>query len=113
MLPVIPPEVLLKLANPEGAPVELEDEEESEEPVGVDAPLLPPSPVLPTPGLSVKSESWVPSAIGPEGLARQEPGGSRGMLCPKAKGYIPLPPTAIPPTKSLDLLLGTGIGRAH
>ena len=38
------------------------------------------APLPPTPGFVVRSESWVPSAIGPLGLAGQEPRGLRGLL---------------------------------
>lgn len=52
----------------------------------------------PTPGFVVRSESWVPSAIGPLGLAGQEPRGLRGLLWPN--GIVPEAPTATFPTKT-------------
>lgn len=64
------------------------------------AEIPPVVEVLPlTPGFWVRSTSCVPSAIGPEGLARQDPAGDRGADMPK--GIVPFPPTAIPPTKVL------------
>jgi hypothetical protein len=51
----------------------------------------------PTPGFWVRSTNWVPSAMGPEGLAAHDPAGLRGVVCPK--GIVPAPPTATPPTK--------------
>jgi hypothetical protein len=72
----------------------------------VAAPPLPvppaPAPELPgTPGFCVMSVSWVPSAIGPEGLAKQEPGGETGLVRPK--GIVPGAPTCRPPTKVVGL----------
>lgn len=49
-----------------------------------------------TPGSCVMSTSWLPPAIGPLGLAGQEPAGETGALRPK--GMVPVPPTAMPPT---------------
>lgn len=45
------------------------------------------APAPPTPGFCVKSTSCVPSAMGPPGLAGQEPGGFRGAVLPK--GMVP------------------------
>ena len=42
------------------------------------------------------SVSWLPSAIGPEGFAAQEPNGERGAERPK--GIVPAEPSARPPT---------------
>lgn len=50
-----------------------------------------------SPGLSTVSVSCVPSAMGPDGCATQEPGGLRGEVMPK--GIVPAPPTLTPPTK--------------
>jgi len=54
-----------------------------------------------TPGFWVISTSWEPSAMGPEGFAGHEPAGLRGALLPN--GIVPVPPTAMPPTKVLGL----------
>lgn len=59
----------------------------------VAAPLEPDDGV---PGESVISVSWLPSVMGPEGLAGQDPGGERGVV--KPKGMVPAAPTASPPT---------------
>jgi hypothetical protein len=72
----------------------------------IELPVLPPV-VLgvlvapPTPGFWVRSTSWEPSAIGPEGFAGHEPAGLRGAFMPK--GIVPAPPTAVPPTKVFGL----------
>jgi hypothetical protein len=49
------------------------------------------------PGSEVMSVSWVPSSMGPVGLAGQEPGGLRAADWPK--GMVPGWPTGTFPTK--------------
>ena len=51
------------------------------------APEATEPPPADTPGLDVMSVSWVPSAIGPEGFARQEPAGERTAVIPN--GIVP------------------------
>ena len=53
------------------------------------------------PGFCVILTSWLPSGIGPDGLAGQEPAGETGALIPN--GIVPLWPTGMPPTKVLGL----------
>ncbi len=63
---------------------------------GAAVAALPPEE-LPTPGSWVMETSCEPSAIGPLGLAGQEPAGFRGVDWPK--GMVPGEPTLRPPTK--------------
>ena len=42
------------------------------------------------------SVSWLPSAMGPDGFAAQDPKGERGEERPK--GMVPAEPSARPPT---------------
>jgi len=46
------------------------------------------APPLPAPGFCVKSTNCVPSAMGPLGLAGHDPGGAKGVFCPK--GMVPV-----------------------
>lgn len=52
-------------------------------------------------GTVVISVSWDPSAMGPPGLAGQDPGGLTGEVIPK--GMVPGAPTANPPTNVFGL----------
>jgi len=86
-----------------GATAEQEDDDDVavgggvEELAGGLALLLP---VPPARGFCVMSTSCVPSAMGPLGLAGQDPGGLTGELSPN--GIVPGWPTATPPTNTFS-----------